>query len=568
MMKRPLLVNTLSAAAVLITASLFTSRSLLAEDVISFSRHIRPILSQNCFQCHGPDEATREAGLRLDVRDEAVAERDGTPAILPGDPEGSELLARVTSEDEFLQMPPPDSGKSLTAEQIDLLRRWIEGGALYERHWAFEPVRRAEPPEVEQADAVRNPIDPFILKELEQNGLSPSPPADRHTLIRRVYLDFLGIPPTIEEVDRFVKDSRPDAYEQLLDRVLDNPRYGERWGRHWLDQARYADSHGYTNDNERSMWPYRDWVIDAVNRDLPFDRFTIEQLAGDLLAEEAGAAREADWDTRLAMQIATGFHRNTLINTEGGTKPDQFRDEQVKDRVDTTGSVWLALTLGCAQCHSHKFDPISQAEYYQFYAFFNSTADNNSTSPTIRAPSAEQQQRLDELDARRRDLQARINADEERPDRQRAWEEKLIREAEQAAQNASEQEESWVVLELDGKSQLGAELTSLEDGSVLVSGANVAADEYQVTGRTPLTTVRSVRLEALTHESLPKNGPGRAGNGNFVLSNIWFRTGDGRDLRFSKAYADHSQPNFDVAKAIDGKSDTGWAVNQSPEGGT
>jgi len=330
-----------------------------AEEKVSFSRDIRPILAENCFQCHGPDENTLEADLRLDRREGAIAELDsGEVAILPGDPEASALIARVAESDEDLRMPPADTGKRLTAKQIELLKQWIANGADYERHWSFAPVRRPELRTVEDDERARNGIDYFVLANLERHGLAPSPEADRYTLIRRVHLDLIGLPPSVDEVDAFVNDKRPGAYERMLDRVLASPRFGERWGRHWLDQARYADSHGYTNDNARTMWPYRDWVTEAFNRDLPFDQFTTEQLAGDLLAEPT-----------LDQLVATGFHRNTLINSEGGTKADQFRDEQVKDRVDTTGVVWLGLTVGCAKCHTHKFDPISQEEYYQFYAF-------------------------------------------------------------------------------------------------------------------------------------------------------------------------------------------------------
>jgi mono/diheme cytochrome c family protein len=543
---------------------------------LSYRRDILPLLAENCFLCHGPDEASREADLRLDIRDAAVADRDGTKAIAPGDVAASVLIERITSDDEDLRMPPADTGKRLSAEQIALLRKWIEAGAAYERHWSFAPVRRPDvpaplaepvPPHAEPMPpnvptppdrTLRSPIDAFVAARLAVAKLQPAEEADRYALVRRVYLDLLGLLPTIDETDEFVGDLRPDAYERLVDRLLANPRLGERWGRHWLDQARYADSHGYTNDNERVMWPYRDWVIAALNRDLPFDEFTVEQLAGDLLP-----------DSTAAQKIATGFHRNTLINTEGGTKADQFRDEQVKDRVDTTGGVWLGLTVGCAKCHTHKYDPISQTEYYSFYAFFNSTADSNSVPPTIAAPTAEQQRRLDELDARMATLEGQLAADETRGERQAAWEAQLLRrrEAGSAGKNAGAANGNWKVLELDGKAGSGAMIQSLEDRSVLVSGENVAGDVYELTARSPLTTIRSVRLEVITDDRLPHRGPGRAANGNFVLTDIWFRTGDGRDLRFVKATADHSQPQYDVAAAVDEDLETGWAINGSPEGG-
>jgi hypothetical protein len=530
-----------------------------AADELSFNRDIRPLLAENCFKCHGPDPAPREADLRFDTREMAIARRDGSsPAIAPGNAKGSALIIRVSSDDAELRMPPPETGKRLTDEQVNLLSRWIDAGAKYERHWSLEPVQR-HPLPLETSDAVvRNPIDRFVLEQLEQNGLSLSPTADRYTLIRRLYLDLLGILPTISQADEYLADDRPDAYERLLERVLARPEFGERWGRHWLDQARYADSHGYTNDNERVMWPYRDGVIGAINRDMPFDQFTIEQLAGDLLPEST-----------TAQKIASGFHRNTLINTEGGTKADQFRDEQVKDRVDTTGGVWLGLTVGCAKCHSHKYDPISQIEYYQLYAFFNSTADSNSVPPVVKAPTANQRLRLANLNRRLADLKETLLNDDTRPSRQRAWETALMeRDREHnTREQKGETGTKWIVLELDGKSDDGATFTTSPDGSLLVGGANTVADFYQLTARSPLTTVRSVRLEVLTHEDLPHGGPGRASNGNFVLGEFWFRTGDGRELRFSKAQADHSQPKFEVGGAIDNLADSGWAINGSPEGG-
>jgi hypothetical protein len=354
---------------------------------LDFNRDIRPMLSNTCFRCHGPDPEHREGGLRLDTFEDATAEGSNSPAIKPGDPDGSEMIRRMTSADSDSLMPPPDSGLVLKPEQIALFGEWIGQGARYRPHWAFSPIVRPAEPRVQHGDWVRNPIDRFVLARLEAAALQPSPPADPPTLVRRVYLDLLGLPPTPEEADAFFADTGPDAYERLVDRVLASEHYGERWGRYWLDQARYADTNGYSIDSERSIWPYRDWVIRAVNRDLPFDQFTIEQLAGDLLPNPTREQR-----------IATGFHRNTLVNQEGGTDAEQFRNEAVVDRVNTTGAVWLGLTIGCAQCHNHKYDPISQREYYQLFAFFNSGQDVNSIAPTMSLPSPEQTQQLAELD--------------------------------------------------------------------------------------------------------------------------------------------------------------------------
>ncbi len=347
-----------------------------AAEKVQFNRDVRPILSGNCFFCHGPDEKKREADLRLDVRESALADRDGVKAIVPGKPDESELLTRILSHDKDEAMPPPKSKKPpLTAQQIATLRRWIEQGAEYEGHWAFLPLREEAPFAVKDGAWPKNPIDRFILARLEREGLKPSPEADPATLCRRMYLDLLGLLPTPEETRDFVQlaiGNRHLAIDQLADRLLASPHYGERWGRHWLDQARYADSNGYTVDTERAMWPYRDWVIRALNDDLPFDRFTIEQLAGDLLPEPTKS-----------QLVATAFHRNTLINEEGGTKPEQFRVESAIDRVNTTGAVWLGLTVGCAQCHSHKFDPIAQREFYEMFAFFNQGEDVNSRGATV-----------------------------------------------------------------------------------------------------------------------------------------------------------------------------------------
>jgi mono/diheme cytochrome c family protein len=525
-------------------------------DEVDFAREVLPILSNHCFECHGPDDQTREAGLRLDERENALEDLGGYSAIVPGHPDESELVTRIIASDEDTCMPPKDFEKPLSDDQIKLLTEWIEQGATFTKHWSFQPIRRPAVPAVRYPQWASNEIDQFVMAKLDAHELTPSSLADRYTLIRRVYLDLLGLLPSIAEVDEFVHDDSPRAYERLLDRALAKPHFGERWGRHWLDQARYADSHGYTNDNARSMWPYRDWVIGALNRDLPFDRFTVEQLAGDLLDQPD-----------LAQRVATGFHRNTLINSEGGTKADQFRDEQVKDRVDTTGLVWMGLTVGCAKCHTHKFDPITQREYYQLYSFFNSTVDNNSVTPTVPVPSDDQQASLQEFASRKRRLAAQIADDPDRAARQAIWEAELHSRTIASNDNGSiDPDAGWSVLELSGKSTKGTKLKSQPDRSLLASGTPMRNDQYEATARTPLTKVRSVRLEVLTDEALPEQGPGRAGNGNFVLSEFWFRTGDGRELRFSRADAEHSQPDYEVAKAIDGKGGTGWAINSAPEG--
>ncbi len=331
-----------------------------AAETVSFNRDIRPILSDNCFACHGFDSKHREAGLRLDTFDGATAEHDGVTAIAPGDPDNSELWFRIDTDDSELLMPPKKSRKPpLTVEQRAKFKLWIEQGAKYAEHWAFTPPAR---PATEGAEGPAA-LDFFITRKLAEAGLTPSPEASPETLIRRASLDLIGLPPTIAEIDAFTAASAKDAdaaYRELVDRLLENPHYGERWGRWWLDQARYADSNGYSIDAPRQIWKYRDWVVDALNADMPFDAFTVEQLAGDLLP-----------DADQSQNIATGFHRNTQINQEGGIDVEQFRVDSVFDRVATTGSVWLGLSIGCAQCHDHKFDPVTQKEYYQFFAFLN-----------------------------------------------------------------------------------------------------------------------------------------------------------------------------------------------------
>ena len=332
---------------------------------VDFDRVIRPILAENCYKCHGPDEGDRKAKLRFDLRAEALKPaKSGAFAIVPGAPAQSEMIARITAAEEEDRMPPAQTGKTLVPAQIGALRQWIAQGAPYAAHWAYvKPSRPALPP-VRHRTWVRNAIDTFILARLEREGLVPSPPADRRTLIRRVSLDLTGLPPTIEEVDGFLADKNPRAYEALVDRLLQKPGFGEHWARMWLDLARYADSAGYADDPARIIWAYRDWVIEAFNDNLPFDRFTIEQIAGDLLAN----ADEED-------EVATAFHRNTMTNNEGGTTREEFRNAAVIDRVNTTMSVWMATSMGCAQCHTHKYDPITQQEYFRFFAFFNNTAD-------------------------------------------------------------------------------------------------------------------------------------------------------------------------------------------------
>ena len=356
---------------------------------VDFNRDIRPILSDNCFACHGPDPTQRKAGFRFDTKEGAFAK---SGVIVPGDSLNSRLIKRISAAEPERRMPPLDSGRTLSTRQIELLRRWIDEGAKWDAHWAYLPPKRFEPPRVAAPPWPQNSIDNFILARLEREGLKPSPPADKVTLLRRVSLDLTGLPPTPAEIDSFLKDATPDAYERQVDRLLSSPHYGERMAMEWLDLARYADTHGYHIDSHRDMWRWRDWVINAFNGNLRFDQFTIEQLAGDLLP---GATVE--------QQIASGFNRNHMINFEGGAIPEEYQVEYVVDRVETTANAWMATTLGCARCHSHKYDPITQKEFYQFFAFFNTVAEEGldgrtgNAKPLLALPSLEQKAKLQEL---------------------------------------------------------------------------------------------------------------------------------------------------------------------------
>jgi len=521
--------------------------AVAAQDV-QFNRDVRPLLSDRCFYCHGPDEKNRKAGLRLDTFEGATKDRGGYRAIAPGKPDESELLRRVTSHNVGEVMPPTGAKKpAVTPQEAELLRRWIAQGAKYEGHWAFQPLAPVAPPAVKNERGVRNEIDRFIMARLERDGIAPSPEADPHTLIRRLSLDLTGLLPQPAEVAAFVKAfgkaggrDREAAYGALVERLLASAHYGERWGRHWLDQARYADSNGYTIDGDRVMWPYRDWVIKALNDDLPFDRFTIEQLAGDLLP-----------NATKAQMVATGFHRNTFINEEGGVDREQARVEQVMDRVNTTGAVWLGLTVGCAQCHTHKFDPIPHQEYYRLFAFFNSTADVNNVGPTVTVKRGELFGKIEQDDtSSAREL------------RQEAWERMEITRLESSPTVKSTATAiEWKPLDVrEFDTEANGTLKMLEDRSLLIASPASPNDAYRVLGTIALPRVAAVRVRVLPHEALPKNGPGLAANGNFVLTEFICET-EGTRPNFADAFADHEQSGYPARGAIDNDRRTGWAIN-------
>ena len=506
---------------------------------VDFNRDIRPILSNHCFQCHGADEESRAADLRLDVRESAV-EHGAIDVNAPGK---SSLLARILATDPEVRMPPAETNKPLTEQQIGLLKQWVAEGAEYQDHWAFRRVERPSVPMIENDTWSRNEIDRFILQRLQQSKLRPSPTADSATLIRRATQDVLGLLPTVEEAKAFTEDSAPDAWNRLIDRLLASPHYGERWGRHWLDQARYADSNGYTIDGPRVMWPYRDWVINALNRDVPFDQFTIEQLAGDLLP-----------NATKSQMVASAFHRNTMINEEGGVKPDQYRHEALIDRVSTTGAVWMGLTIGCAQCHSHKFDPITHDEYYRLYAFFNGAADANSAGEMVEVRADEmfgwsdaQFQQLEELQTLQKE---KSQLEKNAPDQP----------------NLSTLDWQWQPAKVTAVRASGSIILKINpDSSLLVKSEPNANDAYTITIQKPeaadaSTTITAIRLRTMTDPSLPNGGPGTASNGNFVLTDFYLKSGV-NEHRFARAWADHSQPKYPVVDAIDELPTTGWAIN-------
>jgi hypothetical protein len=529
------------------------SRSMAAPPV-DFDREVRPILADRCFACHGPDENERQADLRLDLPEELRKPADsGRPAVVPGKPDESGLIRRINSTRKGFLMPPPESGKTLSPAEKDVLRRWVEEGAPYKVHWSFVAPDRPEVPGVTDSHWPRGPIDRFLLARLEAAGLHPAPEADRTTLIRRVTLDLTGLPPTPAEVDAFLADQSPDAYETLVDRLLASPRFGERMALDWLDAARFADTHGYHLDSGRDMTRWRAWVIDAFNRNMPFDQFTIEQLAGDLLP---GAT--------LAQKIASGFNRNHMINYEGGAIPAEYQTAYIVDRVNTTGTVWLGLTIGCAQCHDHKFDPISQREYYQLYAFYHNVAESGldgkkgNAAPMLKLPTADQQARRDRLVQSIAALERRLAEPSTEFDAaQVAWE----------AAALGDLQVEWTVLDPSDLVSLGrATLRKRPDRSIVAEGENPAKDTYQVLAPVGLDRITAVRLEALPDDSLSQGGPGRSDNGNMILTEVRLALTTADDpahrdpVAIKAASADFSQAGFPVAAALDGKSDTGWAI--------
>lgn len=539
-----------------------------AAQVVDYARDIQPILAQHCYECHGRSKA--RASLRLHTPDFILKGGNSGPPIRPGNSRGSELYRRLIEPNEEDRMPLDED--PLPPETIALIQAWIDQGAPMpsgagtdatadiDEHWAYVKPSRTDPPSVKTPEWVRNPIDAFVLARLEQERLTPSDEAARSTLLRRVSLDLIGLPPTPDELDAFLADMAPDAYERVVDRLLASPHYGERWARPWLDLARYADTHGYEKDNRRSIWKFRDWVIDALNRDMPFDQFTIEQIAGDMLPEAT-----------IDQQIASGFHRNAMTNEEGGVDPEESRYEVLVDRVNTTATVWLGSTLACAQCHNHKYDPFSQQDYFRMLAFFaNADFDRRTFGDGTRYFEPTLDLATPEQEAARKELQAEID--------------QLDRTLKTATPEVRKAQDRW---EQDIRTALGAwkpvtpvevsgtngvSLRVLADQSVLASGPNPPLTSYTFTGTTSLRQITAVRLEALPDQSLPMGGPGRDGYGHFRVTGISVEAASSREgspepVVIATVKVDDSAAAFEPADLLGAKPAAyerkrgSWAIN-------
>ncbi|MFN0207929.1 MAG: PSD1 and planctomycete cytochrome C domain-containing protein [Planctomycetota bacterium] len=542
-----------------------------SKNTIRFGRDIRPLLADRCFKCHGGDANTREANLRFDERESATGDRKGKKAIVPGKLNESEMWRRITSDDKDEVMPPPTSNKkSINEEERELIREWIEDGAGYEPHWSFAAPVRSALPEVKNKNWARNEIDTFILAKLESEGIAPSEEASKEAAIRRLYLDITGLPPAPEETLAFVNDPDSNAYEKWVDKLLNEEpyksRYAERMAAPWLDAARFADTCGIHTDAGRSIWPWRDWVLKAFRDNVPFDTFTIEQIAGDLLPN---ATRD--------QKIASGFNRNHVTTDEGGAIAEEYLVEYAVDRVATTGSVFLGLTLGCARCHDHKFDPVSQKEFYQFYAFYNSIEEPGLYSqlpdayrahePNLRVPSPEQEARLETLQKDLAAAKAAVDAPLPGEDAKRL---EFINTLVNSAGLHYE-----TPAPVSATSAGGAVLTIQPDKSILASGANPARDEQNIIIRTQQTGLRTLLLEALADASLPAKKPGRAPNGNAVLTGVEADAVSLADptkrksLQFFWAWADHEQPDGDhrIVNILNAKDGLGWAIGAHQRAG-
>lgn len=531
---------------------------------LKYNRDVRPILNEKCFHCHGTDAAHRKGDLRLDLREDALKPaKSGDIALVPGKPEKSQLIARVElphGDDDV--MPPDKDGKPLTAEEKAILRQWITEGAEYQGHWAFLKPERSPVPKISDPKfTIRNPIDSFIAERLQEEGLHPSPEADRATLLRRVTLDLTGLPPTLEEIAAFEKDTSPQAYEKVVDRLLKSEHYGERMAMQWLDFARFADSHGFQTDSSRAMWPWRDWVIKAFNDNKPFDQFTLEQIGGDLLPN---ASRE--------QIVATGFNRNHRLNGEGGIIAEEWRIENIIDRVETTSFTWLGLTLNCCRCHDHKYDPFTQKDFYSLFAFFNNITESGTiqgssnrsggnSDPIISVPDSEEEQQLALLRKKIDAAQAKVTETQlQLPNLVASWEADM--ENPEAAKKPM-----WEVLSVgEAKSQGGSSLRKLPDASWIAGGRNPDSDIYTLTAPLAEGSFTGLLLEALPDPTLPNQSLGRAPNGNFVLTGIEATLSapglkQPVKITFTRAEADYAQKGYDVKLLLDKDPKNGWAID-------
>ena len=529
---------------------------VLAEDKpLEFNRDIRAILSENCFACHGPDPGTRKGGLRLDTEVGAKGDGKTKGAIVPGKPEDSELYWRLIATDALEIMPPVKTGKKLSDQEKALLREWISEGAPWDGHWSFIPIKKTAPPTVAPSSFNRNDLDRFILEKLAQQGMKPSPPADKVTLLRRLSFDLTGLPPTPEETQKFLNDGSSQAYEKLVDRLLASPHFGERMAVWWLDLVRYADSVGYHGDQPVSVWPFRDWVINAFNSNMPFNRFTIEQVAGDLLA-----------NATLEQKVAAGYNRLGMMSAEGGVQDKEYLAKYAAERVRNLGGAWLGTTLGCAECHDHKYDPFTMKDFYSLEAFFSDITERglyggSDFGPVMRLPTAGQKAELESLEKQAADLRSLL--DKPTPElvsAQAAWEKSLA------------SQEPWTILKpIKAVSKGGAKLEIQADGALLATGKKTDKDTYTLTVKLPKGTFTALRLEALPHPSLPAGGPGRAANGNFILTEIAAAM-QGATLALSDPSATFEQTSgaekspyksWTVKAAIDGDTqgaNWGWAI--------
>lgn len=534
---------------VLVTAQMLCA-SVVADESVQFNRDVRAILSEHCFECHGPDADNREADLRLDL------EKDShLSAIVAGDSANSPLYERIISTDDDVVMPPPSAKKPLSQKQIATLKVWIDQGAKYEKHWAFMPIAKPQVPSNSES-----PIDYFVNRQLAKHSLNPLANADKATLLRRITLDLIGLPPTPEELTAFLQDDSATAYESVVDRLLASKHYGEHMALPWLEAARYADTSGYQADWERFMWPWRNWVIDAFNDNMPFDQFTVEQLAGDMLP-----------NPERSQILATGFNRNHRINDEGGVIAAEYAVEYVVDRIDTTSTVWLGLTMGCCRCHDHKYDPLPQQDFYNMFALFNNVPEKGKDGrsgyslPILDFPNAEVGEQLATLRNQLSALQSELeSAASSADDLQLAWKQQLKKEFDVTT------ETSWRLLSPATVKGTGkVQFKSLPDGSFLRTGPNPATSTYSVTvsakelKSAAQSGVTAIQLEALTDPSLTAKSLAASVNGNFVLSEVKAELLRGKTqvpLSFKASMADHSQASYPAKNAIDGDTKTGWAV--------